>query len=229
LSCLFLLHFRHELKFNMTLRFDTSYPFCYRKKLKLSGKSGVMEFSEELELRLLFPADRISAEVQRLAEAISHDYEGQDLLLVVVLKGAFVFAADLVRCIRIPFTLDFIRLSSYSGTETTGEVNLISDLLLPVEGKHILVVEDIVDTGASLSFLLEQLKSRGPKSLKVCALIDKLERRQTAAVADYTGMVCSSGFLVGYGLDLDERCRQLPAIYEVVANPSRGGLNDSTM
>lgn len=188
-----------------------------------------MEASGELELRLLFPADRISAEVQRLAAAISIDYAGQDLLLVVVLKGAFIFAADLVRRISIPFTLDFIRLSSYSGTESTGNVHLNSDILMPVAGKHILVVEDIVDTGTSLCFLLEQLNNKGPKSLKVCALIEKQDRRRTEAVADYTGMVCTSEFLVGYGLDLDERFRELPAIYEVAANPARGGLNDSTM
>lgn len=179
-----------------------------------------MEASEEFELRLLYSTERIAAEVERLAEAISVDYAGQDLLLVVVLKGAFIFAADLVRRITIPFNLDFIRLSSYSGTETTGSVYLVSDLQAEVRGKHILVVEDIVDTGTTLRFLKEQLEKKQPESVKVCALIDKPERRLAEVTADYTGMMCADEFVVGYGLDLDERFRELSAIYEVVAHPA---------
>jgi hypoxanthine phosphoribosyltransferase len=192
-------------------------------------KSGVMEGTGKFTLRLFYSADRISAAVQRLADTISQDYEGQDLLLVVVLKGAFIFAADLVRRIKIPVTLDFIKISSYSGTESTGETSLLGDMLLPVAGRHVLVVEDIVDTGLSLNFLLERLGRRRPESLKVCALIEKEGRRRVNVAADYSGLVYTGGFLVGYGLDMEERFRELPAIYEVVANPSCGGPNDSTM
>lgn len=188
-----------------------------------------MENIGDIKLRLLYPENRISAEVQRLADEISADYEGEELLLVVVLKGAFIFAADLARRIRLPVRLDFIRLSSYSGMETTGEIFLASDVGTPVKGKHVVVVEDIVDTGMSLEFLLQRLRQEGPRSLRVCALIDKQGRRRVAVSPDYAGIVCEDGFLVGYGLDLDERCRELPGIYEVVTNQSCGGLNDSPM
>ena len=188
-----------------------------------------MEKLGDVKLQLLYSENRISAEVQRLADEISADYSGQDLLLVVVLKGSFIFAADLARSIRCPLTLDFIRLSSYSGTNTTGEVFLVKDIETPLTGKNVLVVEDIVDTGLSLVFLLQHLRRREPKSIRVCALIDKQGRRQADVRADYTGMVCDDKFLVGYGLDLDERCRELPAIYEIVKNVSCGGLNDCPM
>jgi hypoxanthine phosphoribosyltransferase len=188
-----------------------------------------MEIIEGINLRLLYPENRISTEVQRLADDISADYAGQELLLVVVLKGAFIFAADLARRIRLPLSLDFIRISSYSGMETRGQVFLADDFEMSVENKHVLIVEDILDTGVSLDFLLQRLRRSGPKSIKVCTLIDKQGRRRSGVTADYTGMVCDSGFLVGYGLDLDERCRELPSIYEVVANPSCGGPNDSPM
>ena len=188
-----------------------------------------MEIIEGVKVRLLYPEDRISAEVQRLADEISADYAGQELLLIVVLKGAFIFAADLARCIRLPLSLDFIRISSYSGMATRGEVSLDDDIGISVENKHVLVVEDILDTGTSLRFLLHRLRRSGPKSLKVCTLIDKQGRRRGGVTADYTGMACDGGFLVGYGMDLDERCRELPSIYEIVSNPSCGGSNDSPM
>jgi len=111
-----------------------------------------MDNSGEVRLQLLYPENRISAEVQRLADRITADYEGKELLLIVVLKGAFMFAADLARRIRLPVTLDFVRLSSYSGVETTGEVKLINDVSTTVAGKHVLIVEDVVDTGISLDF-----------------------------------------------------------------------------
>lgn len=188
----------------------------------------IYEKDTDVELRLLYSGKRIAAEVRRLAQEISSDYTGQELLLVVVLKGAFFFAADLARCINLPLTIDFVKLSSYRGTETTGKVMITKDLETATAGKHVLVVEDIVDTGLSLAFLLENLRNKGPKSLKVCTLIDKRERRRVEVAADYVGIVCERGFLVGYGLDLDESRRELPAIYEVVNSPS-GGLNDSPM
>ncbi|KAF0215255.1 MAG: hypoxanthine [Geobacteraceae bacterium] len=188
----------------------------------------IYEKNRSVELRLLYTGKRIAAEVGRLAHEISSDYAGRELLLVVVLKGAFIFAADLARRIRLPLTVDFVKLASYNGMESTGKVVITKDIETAAAGKHVLVVEDIVDTGLSLAFLLESLRSRGPKSLKVCTLIDKRERRRVDVSADYVGIVCDRGFLVGYGLDLDESRRELPAIYEVVNSPS-GGLNDSPM
>jgi hypoxanthine phosphoribosyltransferase len=164
-----------------------------------------------------------------VADEISCFYADQELLLVVVLKGAFVFAADLVRCLRLPIEIDFVKLSSYSGVESTGRVEITKDTETVIAGKNVLVVEDIVDTGITLDFLLRHLAGQGPKSLKVCTLIDKRERRRIAVTVDYAGIVCNRGFLIGYGLDVDERCRELEAIYEVADLPSCGGLNDNSM
>ncbi len=188
-----------------------------------------MENLGDIKLKLLYPEDHIQDAVRRLADRISDDYEGEKLHLIIVLKGAFIFAADLARRLRLPVTFDFIRLSSYCGMETTGDVSMINDCITPVRGKHLLVVEDIVDTGTSLQFLLQWLVRNEPKSLRVCALIDKRGRRRMPVVVDYAGIVCDDGFLVGYGLDLDERCRELPGIYEVVTNQLSGGLDDSPM
>ena len=164
-----------------------------------------------------------------MAHEISSDYAGQELVLIVVLKGAFIFAADLARSLGLPIEIDFVELASYSGVESTGRVEIKKDVETVMAGKNVLVVEDIVDTGITLDFLLRHLAGRGPKSLKVCTLIDKRERRQIAVTVDYAGIVCNRGFLVGYGMDLDERCRELEAIYEVADLPSCGGLNDNSM
>jgi len=188
-----------------------------------------MEKCRETGLRLLYSEEQILAEVLRLAEEISVDYAGQDIVLLVVLKGAFFFAADLARRIKLPMILDFVRLSSYSGTETTGEVELIADCNTAITGKNVILVEDIVDTGLSLSYLIRRLGEREPKSLKICALIDKKGHRRVEVSVDYRGFVSNNAFLVGYGLDLDEQCRELPAIYEIVTYPLQGGLNDSPM
>jgi hypoxanthine phosphoribosyltransferase len=164
-----------------------------------------------------------------VADEISRDYAAQELSLVVVLKGAFIFAADLARSLGMPIEIDFVTLSSYSGLKSTGMVKITKDVETIMTGKNLLVVEDIVDTGITLDFLLRHLASKGPKSLKVCTLIDKRERRRIAVTVDYAGIVCNRGFLVGYGLDLDERCRELEAIYEVADLSSCGGLNDNSM
>ena len=207
----------------------TLFPLSVIEKLRKFKFEAGLRGIRYLELRLLYDEGRIAAEVQRLADEISHDYAGQELVLIVVLKGAFIFAADLVRRIRIPLSVDFVRLASYEGTATTGEVSMDKDIDCSLAGKNILVVEDIVDTGLSLSFLLERLRRRYPQSLKSCALIDKRERRRTDVSLDYSGIVCDHGFLVGYGLDLDEQCREFPALYEILPNSSGGGLNDSPM
>lgn len=176
----------------------------------------VYKVGEGMDLRLLYSEKRIADEVERLAKEISASYAGEELLMVVVLKGAFFFAADLARQIQLPLTLDFIKLASYSGMESTGSVAITKDLETSIAGKHVLVVEDIIDTGLTLSFLLERFREREPKSLKVCTLIDKQERRRVEVMADYVGIACQGGFLVGYGLDLDEKMRELPEIYEFV-------------
>jgi hypoxanthine phosphoribosyltransferase len=175
-----------------------------------------MELCKETGLRLLYSEERIQAEVRRLADAISADYEGQEIVLLTVLKGAFFFAADLARLIKVPLSLDFVRLSSYSGMETTGEVVQFGDIGIDIAGKNVLLIEDIIDTGLTLSYLLQSLRMREPKSIKVCALIDKKMQRRVDVGIDYAGIASNDSYLVGYGLDLNEHCRELTAIYEIV-------------
>lgn len=175
------------------------------------------------QLSMIYSAERIAAAVRRLAEDISADYHGEEVVAVVVLQGAFIFAADLIRQLQLPLRLEFIRLASYAGTESTGRIVVTKDIETEIGGKNVLVVEDIVDTGLTLAFLLDMLRGRSPKSLKVCALVDKPARRRIDVAPDYVGVVCDGGFLVGYGLDMDGRMRELPAIYEVQTLPS-GGL-----
>ncbi|MCE5334185.1 MAG: hypoxanthine phosphoribosyltransferase [Desulfobacteraceae bacterium] len=152
-----------------------------------------------------------------LAERINRDYEGKKVLLIGVLNGAFIFMADLARRLDLSVKMDFVRLSSYGDrSESSGKVKISKDVELPVEGMHVLVVEDIVDTGTTLKWFTEYLKGLGPESVKICALIDKSERREVDVAIDYVGISVESGFLVGYGLDFSEKYRHLPAIYEVV-------------
>lgn len=175
-----------------------------------------------LNLQVLYSKERIDAEVVRLAAEIGAAYADKELLVVIVLKGAFFFAADLLRALRLPVEIDFVKLSSYVGTQSTEKVTLKKDLETDVAGRHVLVVEDIVDTGLTLTFLMDLLRQRGAKSLGVCTLVDKRQRRLADITPDYIGISCAGGFLVGYGLDLDERMRELPAIYEIVENPLGG-------
>lgn len=168
-----------------------------------------------MKKKLVFSADEIAAAVSRLAEKINRDYQGRELLLVVVLNGAFIFAADLVRGLSVPVDVEFVKLASYEGTASTGRVAMVKDLDVRAEGRHLLVVEDILDTGLSLRFLLDVLAARNPASLRVCTLVDKRGGRKLPLEADYVGLVREDGFLIGYGLDLDGRFRELPAIYEL--------------
>ncbi len=161
--------------------------------------------------------EKIQNRVQELAVHISQDYQGKDLLLVGVLKGAFIFLADLVRHLEIPAEVDFIRIASYgASTESSGGVSLSKDLECPIDGRDVLVVEDIVDTGVTMRWLIAHLKSRKPRTVKICALIDKYERRTVEVPVDYAGFRIPSGFVVGYGLDFAEKYRGLRGIYEVV-------------
>ena len=149
-----------------------------------------------------------------MARAIERDHAGGDPLhLVCVLKGAFVFLADLARALRVPCTLDFLAVSSYAaGTTTTGEVRLLKDLDVALDGRHVVIVEDIVDTGLTLTYLLEILKARGPKTLRTACLLSKPSRRRVNVPVDYVGFEIEDRFVIGYGLDYAEQYRQLPYI-----------------
>lgn len=167
-------------------------------------------------MKLLFSKDEISAQVQRLGAEISRDYGEQELVLICVLKGSFLFFADLVRAITCPVVVDFVRVASYgSETRSSGIVELRKDLELSIKGRNALIVEDIVDSGLTLETLYHRLMLREPSSLRICALIDKRARREVEINADYVGISMEDGFIVGYGLDYDEHYRNLPDIYLV--------------
>ncbi len=164
-------------------------------------------------------SEDLDARMTELAGRINRDFAGGEILVIGVLKGSYIFIADLTRKISIPLEVDFVRLSSYGDkSETSGKVRITKDVELPVEGRHILVVEDIVDTGLTLRWYLEHLGKLNPKSIKVCALVDKRERRQVHVPLDYVGLHIEKGFLVGYGLDYSEKHRNLPGIFEVHFN-----------
>jgi hypoxanthine phosphoribosyltransferase len=168
------------------------------------------------ELKLLFSKKDIASTVARLAKEISVDYANKKVVLIGVLKGAFMFLADLVRQLTIPVEIEFIRIASYgSQKESSGEIIIKKDVEISLEGKDILIVEDIVDTGLSLSFLLDHLRAHNPSSLKVCALIDKKSRREVEAQVDYIGFEMDEGFIVGYGIDFNEGYRALPEIFVI--------------
>ncbi|MGB9662291.1 MAG: hypoxanthine phosphoribosyltransferase [Moorellaceae bacterium] len=162
---------------------------------------------------VLVTRQQIKERVKELGAAISRDYSGKDLLVVGILKGAIIFLADLVREITIPLTLDFMAVSSYgSATTSSGAVRILKDLEVPVEDKHVLIVEDIVDTGLTLKYLLENLRARQPLSLKSCTILDKPERRLVDVQVDYCGFCIPDCFVVGYGLDYAQQYRHLPDI-----------------
>ena len=171
-----------------------------------------MVFQRQLEI--LIERDEIAKAVNRLAREIESDYRDKQPLLVSVLKGAFIFTADLVRQMDLPLELDFVRLSSYGPSrESSGKVRIAQGVRTPVKGRDVLVVEDIVDTGITISFLLDYLKSKQPASLKVCTLTDKPSRRRVPVPIDYRGFTVPNKFIVGYGLDCDQEFRNLPDIY----------------
>lgn len=163
--------------------------------------------------QVLLTRAEIESAIKRLAAAITHDYRDKNPLLVGILKGSFVFLADLVRQLDFPLEVEFIRLSSYgSGTQTSGKVKIVHGLKLNVKGRHVLVVEDIVDTGTTLSYFLDYLKKKKPASLKLCTLTDKPSRRRVPVKIDYLGLTVPDKFIVGYGIDCDEKYRNLPDI-----------------
>lgn len=167
-----------------------------------------------LEKKLLFSRKAIQERVKELAVRISIDYGEQEPVLIGILNGAVYFFADLTREISVPIKIDFIRAASY-GSEmvSCGDIRLTKDLEIPVKGRPVILVEDIVDTGLTLTHIIKKLETKGPESIKVCALIDKLERRDVSVPVDYCGFQIKDGFVVGYGLDHNEKYRQLPDIY----------------
>jgi hypoxanthine phosphoribosyltransferase len=174
-------------------------------------------------LVLLYSRDQIARRVRELATVISADYAGADLVLVGILRGSFVFLADLIRQLTIPVAIDFVGAASYgSRTQTSGQVTFNRELQVPVSGRDLLLVEDIEDTGVTLQAIQKKLKELRPRSIKVCVLIDKRERRQIDITLDYVGFEMDKGFIVGYGIDYAEQYRYLPDIYQLegLENPS---------
>jgi hypoxanthine phosphoribosyltransferase len=169
----------------------------------------------------LLSAESIATRVAELGAQITRDYRGRELMLVAVLNGSYVFVADLARAIDLPLTIDFLGLRSYGGTETTGVVQITKDLSRPVEDKEVLIVEDIVDTGLTMAYLLDNLRTRRPRSLRLAALLHKPARQRVAVAVDYLGFTIEDRFVVGYGLDYDDRYRNLP--YIGVLDPPKGG------
>ncbi len=167
-----------------------------------------------MDKELVLAADQIAGRVRELAAKISAEYAGKTPLLIGILNGAFVFLSDLVRQLEVPVQIDFVRLASYGSSDTSaGKITMTKDAELPLAGRDVIVVEDIVDTGLTLRWLVDELQGRGPASVKVCALIDKKERREIDIQVDYIGFEVPQGFLVGYGLDFDEDWRHLPDVY----------------
>ncbi len=163
--------------------------------------------------KVLLSEEEIKEIVARLGSEITKDYEGKNLLVVSVLKGSVMIMADLLRAIKIPCKIDFMSVSSYgSGTKSSGSVKIIKDLDINLQGYDILIVEDILDSGVTLSSLKEILLTRKPASVKICTFLDKPERRKANIVADYTGIQIPDAFVVGYGLDYDEKYRNLPFV-----------------
>ena len=162
---------------------------------------------------VLYSQEYLAGVVKELGRRISEDYKGKNLLMVSVLKGSVVFMADLMRAITIPCNIDFMSVSSYgSGVKTSGVVKIIKDLDINLEGKDLLLVEDILDSGMTLHYILDMLNQRNPRSIRLCTLFDKPERRTVDIAADYFGAVVPDAFIVGYGLDYDEKYRNLPYV-----------------
>ncbi len=162
---------------------------------------------------IMYSEEVLAAKVKELGAQISKDYEGQEVLVIGILKGANVFMSDLIRKITIPIELDFMAVSSYgASTKSSGVVKILKDLDYSIEGKNVLVIEDIIDTGLTLHYLQENLISRGPKSFKICTLLDKPERRKAPIKVDYKGFDIPDEFIVGYGIDYAEKYRNLPYV-----------------
>ncbi|MCR5093661.1 MAG: hypoxanthine phosphoribosyltransferase [Lachnospiraceae bacterium] len=168
-------------------------------------------------VEIMLTEEQVEERIRELGEQISRDYQGKTIHLICVLKGGSFYLCELAKRITVPVTLDFMSVSSYgASTKSSGVVRIVKDLDEPIEGKDVLVVEDIVDSGRTLSYLLPLLKDRGPVSVKLTTLLDKPDRRETDVKVDYTGFAIPDKFVVGYGLDYDQKYRNLPYIGEMV-------------
>jgi hypoxanthine phosphoribosyltransferase len=167
----------------------------------------------ETDVEVMIDPTALQAKVRELGAQITREYQGKDVALVGIMKGSVFFLTDLARAIDLPLTIELMGVSSYSGgVETTGEVRITHDMTKPMAGKHLIIVEDIIDTGLTMKFLLENLGARHPASLKVCTLLEKPSRAKTKVPIDYKGFVIEDRFVVGYGLDYGEKYRNLPFI-----------------
>ena len=166
------------------------------------------------KIRVLLPEEQVNDKIQEIGEQISRDYQGKSVHLICVLKGGVFFTCELAKRLTVPVSLDFMSVSSYgSGTESSGVVKIVKDLDQPLEGKEVLIVEDIIDSGRTLAYLIDLLQKRNPKSIRLCTLLDKPERRVKKQVTvDYTCFTIPDEFVVGYGLDYDQKYRNLPYI-----------------
>jgi len=172
---------------------------------------------------VLLTKEQISSRVRELVEQISSDYAGRELLVIGILKGSWVFLADLVRLMTIPLTVDFMMASSYgTNTESSGKVEIVLDVKCPIQGRDVLLVEDIIDSGLTLKYIVDNLRLRKPRSLKVVALMDKPSRRRVDIRADYLGFEVPDKFVVGYGVDYAERFRNLPYIGYIEEPKAKG-------
>jgi hypoxanthine phosphoribosyltransferase len=170
-------------------------------------------------LKILFSREDIAGAVKGLASRIEHDFDNEKIIFICLLKGSFMFTSDLVRCIANPSRVDFIRVSSYgSGTTSKGTITITKDLEEDIAGENVVIVEDIIDSGLTLTYVTDMLRKRNPKSLKICALLDKRARREIEIEGDYVGFTIDDGFVVGYGIDFAEQYRNLPEIYVVEDN-----------
>ena len=163
--------------------------------------------------KILFSQEQLQARVRELGAQITRDYAGKEVAVAAILRGSYIFMADLTRAIELPITVDFMSVSSYgSGTSSSGQVEIKKDLSDPIEGKELLIVEDILDSGNTLYYLSDVLRARKPASIRICTLLDKPDRRAKPIRADYVGFTIPDAFVVGYGLDYDEKYRNLPYI-----------------
>ncbi len=165
------------------------------------------------QIRVMLSEEEVDAKIAELGKKISEDYAGEEVHLICVLKGGVFFTCELAKRITVPVSLDFMSVSSYGNdTKSSGVVKIVKDLDEPIEGKNVLVVEDIIDSGRTLSYLLQNLKSRNPKSLKLCTMLDKPDRRVVEVNVDYEGFIIPDEFVIGYGLDYAQKYRNLPYI-----------------
>lgn len=167
----------------------------------------------EKRIQVMIPEEEVNARIAEIAAQIDEDFQGEEIVAVGILRGGAYFCTELTKRIQVPVVLDFMEASSYGmGTESSGQVNITKDLIEDIEGRNVIIIEDIIDTGRTLSLLLENLRARRPKTLKLCTLLDKPERRVVDVTVDYNGFVIPNKFVIGYGMDFEQKYRNLPYI-----------------